>query len=319
MSEFDIIHHYFASQIEHRPDVCIGIGDDAAVVKPPKDHELVMTTDTLIEGTHFPEHTLPYNIGYKSLAVNLSDLAAMGAEPAWAMLAISFPAANEAWLRAFCEGFFTLANRYRVQLIGGDTTKGNICVTVQAIGFVPTGQAILRSQAKPGDLIYVTGTLGDAGLALQQIKHPAAMSSEDERFIFERFHRPEPRLQAGEHLRGLASAAIDISDGLAADLGHILKQSQAGASINVEKLPLSQAVSNAVPMEKALELALTAGDDYELCFTVPPQKREALEKKLSLLPCRFTLIGVITEETSLQLHYQNGNPYHGPLQGYQHF
>lgn len=319
MTEFELIKRYFAIQTEHRSDVRHGIGDDAALVSVPLNHELVITTDTLVEGIHFPKATLPYDIGYKALAVNLSDLAAMGATPAWVTLALTLPSANENWIQEFCEGFFTLANRYQVQLIGGDLTRGPLSITVQAMGFTPTSEALLRSTAQVNDLIYVTGTLGDAGLGLKAIQHLLAIPEQYQRYIFERFNRPTPRIETGIHLRGLAHAAIDISDGLAADLNHILRASKVGASVNVDQLPLSEALQKSLPLDNAIELALTGGDDYELCFTVSPEKREALENTLATLACRFTCIGSITAHHELHLHHQNGNLYHGSLHGYRHF
>lgn len=319
MHEFDLISKYFSTQTMHRDDIRVGIGDDAAVVLPPHDQELAITTDTLVSGLHFPESTLPYDIGYKSLAVNLSDLAAMGAKPAWLSLALTLPKNDEEWIESFCNGFFTLANRYKAQLIGGDLTHGPLSITIQAMGFTPRGSAILRRGAKAGDLIYVTGTLGDAGLGLRLIQKQIQVDSIYQREVLEKLHRPEPRLATAEHLRGLASAAIDISDGFAADLGHILKASGVGAKINIEDLPLSESLSRSLSMDEALALALTAGDDYELCFTVPKQKQAELEKKLSSLPCRYTLIGEITAHKDLDLRFNNGNKYHGPLLGYQHF
>jgi thiamine-monophosphate kinase len=322
MNEFDIIKNYFATQIAHRTDVIRGIGDDAAIVSVPQGQELAITTDTLIAGIHFPDDTHPYDIGYKSLAVNLSDLAAMGATPAWVTLAMTLPKGNESiedWIQAFCDGFFTLANRYQVQLIGGDLTHGPLSITVQALGLVPTLKAILRRGAKPSDLIYVSGTLGDAGLALQCLQKKIALPPKAMQPLLTRLNRPEPRVVMGEQIRGIAHAAIDISDGLAADLSHILEESQVGAIIYVDQLPLSEELKHSLPHEEAITLALTAGDDYELCFTIPADKRTQLENKLSSLPCRHTCIGTITEQTGLDLRYQNGNPYHGPLHGYRHF
>ena len=263
--------------------------------------------------------TLPYDIGYKSLAANLSDLAAMGATPAWVTMALTLPQEDTDFLQAFSNGFFTLANRYSVQLIGGDLTHGPLSITIQALGLIPAGLAILRSQAKPTDLIYVTGTLGDAGLALRFIQKNTQLNPSWQRDMLERLHRPEPRLATGEHLRNMASAAIDISDGLAADLNHILQASQVGAIINVEQLPLSEALTHTLKPEEAIALALTAGDDYELCFTVPAQKQAELEKQLSSIPCRYTCIGEITVKHGLELRYNNGSIYHGPTLGYQHF
>lgn len=319
MSEFDIIKTYFATQTEHRSDVRIGIGDDAAVVQPPAGYELVITTDTLIAGVHFPESTLAYDIGFKSLAVNLSDLAAMGATPAWVTMALTLPEENKTWLKEFCDGFFTLANRHHIQLIGGDLTRGTLSITVQAMGFTPPQQALLRSQAKPGDLIYVTGTLGDAGLALGFLQQHIPLNTIFQPLVLQHLYRPEPRIAMGERLRSLASAAIDISDGLAADLGHILEKSEVGAILYVDQLPLSEALTQTLSADAAIALALTAGDDYELCFTLPPQKQIELEKQLSAISCSYTCIGEITQKQGLELIDKNGNKYHGTLLGYQHF
>ncbi len=321
MNEFDIIKHYFAANAQHRADVMHGIGDDSAIVSVPPGQELAITTDTMVAGVHFPETALPYDIGYKILAVNLSDLAAMGATPAWVTLALTLPTVDEQWLQDFCAGFFTLATRFRVQLIGGDMTRGPLSITVQAMGFTPPQKALLRSQAKPSDLIYVTGQIGDAGLALASLRHQVQLTPEHEAAVLERFNRPEPRLTTGEHLRGIASATIDISDGLAADLGHILEQSQVGARLEVEKLPLSAAMLESIPRQKAIELALTGGDDYELCFTVPAHKRTELEQTLASIPCRYTQIGVITAQPGLEIIeiIEDGKKYHGPVEGYEHF
>lgn len=319
MNEFDLIKNYFATQTELRADVRISIGDDAAIVKVPQGHELAVTTDTLIAGVHFPLTTLPFDIGYKALAVNLSDLAAMGATPAWVTLAITLPSPDESFVQDFCDGFFTLANRYQVQLIGGDLTRGPLSITVQAMGIIKDQEAILRSNAKVGDLIYVTGTLGDAGLALQVMQEQVAINPVNQRALFTRLNRPEPRIEAGKLLVGLAHAAVDISDGLAADLGHILKASNVGATIYVDKLPLSPELTASVSKENAIQLALGAGDDYELCFTVPAAKQEEVEQLLSQLTYAHTCIGKITQQPGLDLRYQNGTPYHGSVFGYQHF
>lgn len=315
MNEFDLIKHYLATQKKQRHDVVIGIGDDAAIVSIPTGTQLAVTTDTLIAGVHFPLSTSPFDIGYKSLAVNLSDLAAMGAAPAWVTMALTLPQADEAWLQAFCDGFFTLANRCQTQLIGGDLTRGALSITVQAMGLLPAGKAMLRSGAKPDDLIYVTGTLGDAGGALLALQQSLPVDTA----LAARLNKPEPRLAQGQALLDIATACIDISDGLTADLSHILEASNTGAVIFVDHLPLSQILRQTAGDEKALALALTAGDDYELCFTVSPEKRTALEQRLSSLPCSFTCIGHITAHTGLTLQYSNGNSYHGKTDGYQHF
>lgn len=296
MSEFAIIHDFFAAKRLKRPDVSVGIGDDAAIVKPLPGHELAITADTLIAGVHFPTTTPPYDIGYKSLAVNLSDLAAMGAAPAWVTLALTLPHAESDWLRGFCEGFFALANKHQVELIGGDLTKGPLSITVQAMGYTKPQQAILRSSAKPDHLIYVTGTLGDAALALRYLQEKISLPESIQQKILFRLNRPEPRVKAGIELRSIASAAIDISDGLAADLGHILEQSNVGAILHVDQLPIAQALIQTLIPEDAIQLALTGGDDYELCFTVPEDKKFQLEQRLSAINCRFSCIGEITEK-----------------------
>ncbi|SRR5579883_645617 len=302
MNEFDIIKIFFAKQNLERRDVILGIGDDAAITEIPEHHQLVITTDTLISGVHFPVPTAAFDIGFKSLAVNLSDLAAMGATPAWFTLAISLPESNEKWLQEFCNGLFSLANRYKTELIGGDLTRGPLSITIAAYGFVPKGLALKRSTAKPNDLIYVTNSLGDAAFGLQS-KDP---------YFLNRLNRPEPRIEIGEKLRSIATSAIDISDGLAADLGHILEASDVGATVFVDDLPLSSELTSALPKEKAIELALTGGDDYELCFTVPEQHTKKLNGP-------YTCIGNISEKKGLDLRYKNGKKYEGTIGGYNHF
>jgi thiamine-monophosphate kinase len=301
MDEFELIKKYFVRE-NTRADVELGSGDDCAIVSPPPMQKMAITTDTLITGVHFPWNTSSYDIAYKALAVNLSDLAAMGATPAWVSMALTLPAVEEAWLAKFSEGFFALADKYNVQLIGGDLTHGTLSITITAQGFLK--DYVTRSGAKPGDLIYVSNTLGDAGLALQLLTENKTVPPE----ILIRLNRPEPQIALGLQLPGFASSAIDISDGLAADLGHILEKSQVGAKVYVDKLPLSSA-------QTSIELALTAGDDYELCFTVPPAKAELV--KTTGCPC--TCIGIITDSRKLELQFTDGSEYHGRTQGYQHF
>jgi len=298
MNEFELIDHFFAQQKQSRSDVVLGIGDDAALLQVPPDQLLVTSTDTLISGVHFPIDTSPYDIGYKSLAVNLSDLAAMGAEPAWVMLALTLPQNNENWLKEFTRGFFELIHRYKLQLVGGDTTRGPLSITVQAMGFVPPGMALRRDGAKPDNAIYVTGNLGDAGFALQQKTEP----------FMNCLNRPEPRIETGLALRGIASSAIDISDGLAADLGHILKASGVGATVDVTALPISSELRAAVGQEKAWQLALSAGDDYELCFTAPTDKSVS-----------GICIGHIEKEPGLRLQQGDGKPFVLKSEGFRHF
>lgn len=319
MNEFDIINTYFTHRDHARADVIKGSGDDAAVVRVPAGHELVISTDTLVAGIHFPVATSPEAIGHKSLAVNLSDLAAMGATPAWALLALTLPEANDNWLKQFCQGFFRLAQRYGVALIGGDLTHGPLSITVQMLGFAPTGQSVYRSGARPGDRIYVTGTLGDAGVGLRQAQLSTHALTPAQSFLRERLNRPEPRVAVGQALAGLANAAIDISDGLAADLTHLLTQSHVGARIDVERLPCSSALQHTVTKEEAIALALNAGDDYELCFTIAAEHTDELARRLATIDCPYTYIGDITAALGLVLHDQYGGNYHGTLMGYQHF
>lgn len=307
MNEFQIIQQYFNQQKISRSDVLLGIGDDAAIVTVPKDQQLVITTDTCIAGTHFPNDSAAFDIGYKSLAVNLSDLAAMGATPAWFTLALTLPNADDDWLKEFCRGLFELAHPYHIQLIGGDLTRGALSITIQAMGFTHPNEVLRRDKAMVGDLIYVTHTLGDAALALallkkQQVVPPALLN---------RLNRPEPQIDIGKKLRHFAHAAIDISDGLAADLQHILERSEVGAIIDVATLPLSHDLTALTTEEEAIHFALTGGDDYELCFTIPENHIHQLD-----FPC--TCIGKITAHKQLDLRY-HGHPYTTKLLGYQHF
>lgn len=321
MHEFEIINHFFAQHKKNRQDVILGIGDDAALLKTNPDQLLATSVDTLVAGIHFPENTSPQDIAYKALAVNLSDLAAMGVTPAWATLALTLPNNNEDWLKAFSEGFFSLLDQYQMQLIGGDTTRGPLTITVQVTGFVTEQNALRRDQAQAGDLIYVTGTLGDAGLGLQLCQHPEKynINGADKNYLLQRLHRPDPRVTAGLALQQISHCAIDISDGLAADLQHILTASKVGASLNVDQLPLSAALKNNVSIEQAYQLALNSGDDYELCFTVAAEKAELLKTAFAKLNCEYTCIGKVEQQVGLRLQYADGRKYEIKVQGYQHF
>lgn len=321
LTEFDLIQHFFSNAVKPRSDVVLGIGDDCAIVDITSPQQLAVSIDTLVSGVHFPIDTTPSDIGYKSLAVNLSDLAAMGASPAWVTLALTLPRADPAWLEGFCEGFFSLANAHDVTLIGGDTTRGPLSITIQAHGLVPKNTAITRSGAAVGDLIYVTHTLGDAGLALAHRLHGQDIPFEYRSVLLNRLNRPTPRVREGLRLRGIANAMIDISDGLVADLGHILEQSDVSATVYIEKIPLSTALLAAVCRDEAYRLALTAGDDYELCFTVPPHKKALLENECA--DFAITCIGEITahhdKSMALNLRYLNGESYPLTHRGYLHF
>ncbi|MGB6977013.1 MAG: thiamine-phosphate kinase [Gammaproteobacteria bacterium] len=320
LNEFEIIKNYFQPIEGSRSDVKMGIGDDAAVVLPPPGQRLVMAIDTLVAGIHFPQQTTPYDIGYKALAVNLSDLAAMGAEPSWVLLALTLPEADEAWLKKFCAGLNHLLHEYRLQLIGGDTTRGPLTITIQTCGFLPLDKGLFRNGAKPGDLIFVTGDLGDAGLALSFLQNQVSIPVSDQETILQRFNRPTPRVPEGLWLRDIASAAIDISDGLAADLGHVLQASGVGATLKLQDLPLSSVMKKTVNEQHAWELALTAGDDYELCFTIPATQRTYVERIFAeKFTTRCQCIGVIEEKLGLRLINPTGDFFQLSNKGYTHF
>lgn len=308
LAEFDLIRRYFAVHAPQNVNNQLGIGDDCALLQMPAGYQLAVTTDTMVENVHFLADTDPFLLGYKLLAVNLSDLAAMGAEPFAVTLALTLPKVQERWLEAFSRGFMTLARQFNVDLIGGDTTSGPLTLTVQAMGMLPQGKAMLRSQAKVGDLIFVTGTLGDAGLGL---KIAQGYSSDDAELALNRFNQPLPRVTEGMALRGLANACIDISDGLASDLGHILQQSQVGACLQWSQLPLSAPVQHYIQQTDNWQLPLTAGDDYELCFTAPATVQ-------AQLPADCHCIGVIEAERGLRLQRgESIKPFEA--KGFEHF
>jgi thiamine-monophosphate kinase len=318
LSEFGLIARYFSDCGARRPDVRLGVGDDAALLASPPGHDLVAAIDTLVEGVHFPQQSPPASIGHRALAVNLSDVAAMGARPAWALLALTLPAAREDWLAGFAEGLGRVARTHGVQLVGGDTTSGPLCISVQILGTVPTGTALTRSGARPGDRLFVSGTPGDAaaGLLVEQARltpRPEAAAWLRERFLF-----PTPRLALGERLRGLASACIDVSDGLLGDAAKLAQASGCGAQLIFEDIPVSAALVQAVGAERARELALTGGDDYELCFAVSAERVPELEGRLPAGEWDYRLIGVLTEGEDV--HVTRGGArlslQHG---GYDHF
>ncbi len=315
-SEFELIDRWF-KRMSSRADVLLGVGDDAALLQVPPGRQLAVTVDTLVAGVHFPHETDAVSIGHKSLAVNLSDLAAMGAEPAWVTLALTLPQADEDWLAGFSHGFLELAEACGVSLVGGDTTRGPLSITVQASGFVPDGLALRRSGARPGDALCVTGSLGDAGLGLAWLLGERTLPPKVGQAVRERLDRPAPRIAAGLALRGLASAAIDISDGLAADLRHILQASGVGATVDVDALPLSEPVRT---QSDARELALASGDDYELLFAVAPADEQETVARLQAQGLRCTRIGRVEVEPGLRLTNADGSPYAAATpRGYDHF
>jgi len=314
VSEFDLIRKYF-TRPGTRQDVILGVGDDAALLRMPADQELVVCVDTLVSGVHFPAETPAEAIGYKVLAVNLSDLAAMGATPAWATLALTLPEADESWVQAFSTGFHRLASQYALDLVGGDTTRGPLSVTVQVMGLVPRGQALRRSGARTGEGLYVTGTLGDAALGLRHWAQRGQGDSHTD-WLVERLTHPSPRIEAGLALRGQARCAIDISDGLLADLGHVLEASGVGATLELSELPLSEAFRAIGGDSPDWDLALSGGDDYELLFTLPEGVAGLLR---TCVPTPFTRIGTIDAESGLRVLDSDGKPFELPKPGYQHF
>lgn len=317
-SEFDIIRQYFMLN-EVRDDVVLGIGDDAAILSIPEGHQLVQSVDTLVAGVHFPPETSPQDIAYKALAVNLSDMAAMGAEPAWFTLAITLPNDNEEWLKAFSESLFSLAKIYNVQLVGGDTTNGPLCISVTINGFVPNGDALTRNTAQVSDKVYVSGTIGDAALALAAWQGHFLLRDESIAYLNEKLNRPQPQVKLGLLLREHASACIDISDGLVADLKHITDDSQVGARIKVENIPLSDELKlNLTDEALLLPLVLSGGDDYELCFTIPKEKQKQFEEKMNTTNISVTCIGEIESESGVRC-LLNNKEIEIQGMGYEHF
>ena len=316
--EFELIRDYFQQQAVQRSDVQLGIGDDGAVVSVAADKQLVLVMDTMVAGVHFPLQTAAYDLGWKALAVNLSDLAAMGAEPAWLTLALTLPQSDPQWLESFSRGLFDLASACNIQLIGGDTTRGPLSITVQAHGLVKTGQALLRSGAQIGDRIYVSGHPGEAALGLQLLQSGQSLHPYYESLL-SRLNRPEPRLKLGRALVGIASACIDISDGLLADLQHILQASGVGAELRLDQLPLSDAYRAAVEPGQLHNAALSGGDDYELLFTVAKQHQAALDKLMQQSECVLTCIGEIIPGSHIQCLDADGNRYLPERLGFVHF
>ncbi|MGE8280448.1 MAG: thiamine-phosphate kinase [Stenotrophomonas sp.] len=307
-----------------RADIALGIGDDAALLQPQPGRQLVVTADTLNAGVHFPLQTPAADIGWKTLAVNLSDLAAMGATPRWCTLSLSLPEASPEWVDAFAEGFFALADAHDIALVGGDTTRGPLSLSVTAMGEVPTGAALRRDGAQPGDDIWVTGVPGEAGLALSlwqqgrlDVSQPSADPALEQLRL--RLARPTPRVEAGLALRGLASAAVDVSDGLLADLGHICKRSQVAADLLGQALPASAAATACGDEVAFNALRATAGDDYELCFTAPAALRAQVSESMSCVAVRATRIGYIRAGSGVHLSNEEGVLQAVAKRGFNHF
>ncbi len=312
--EFDLIARIRA-RVSQRDDVILGIGDDAALLKVPADKLLVVATDMLNSGVHFPVETAPADIGWKALAVNLSDLAAMGAEPAWCTLSLSLADADALWLDEFLDGFLELANRYRIALVGGDTTRGSLSICVTVHGFVDGETALRRDAAKVGDDIWVTGTLGDAAAALLQWKSGQTIDPS----LRQRLDRPTPRIEAGLALAGLAHACIDISDGLLADLGHVCKASGVGAEVDIDAMPSSSGLSSLFDAGQRYSLQAVGGDDYELCFTAPRVDRAEVAAVAERCGVAMTRIGCIAEGKNVRVLFADGSEWISEHVGYMHF
>ena len=319
MSEFDWIawlKHQAQDKLAARGDVVLGIGDDAAVCDVPDGMQLVISTDTLISGVHFPIDTAPADIGYKALAVNLSDMAAMAAEPCWFSLALSIPEMDWPWLSAFADGLLELAAEHGLQLIGGDTTRGPLAITITVHGLLPQGRARLRSLAKPGDDVWLTGSIGDAAAALRQYQDGGMQSMK----LRHRLDRPSARVAVGIAVRDYVHAMIDVSDGLAQDLGHILVASGVGAELELGRLPVSSSLLDFYPDDAARwQLQLTGGDDYELCFTAPPSHALDIEQAMAACGVSASVIGNISAEPDLRCLTPDGELFERQHTGYQHF
>lgn len=297
--EFELIGRFFAGRGARRSDVVLGIGDDAALLAPRPGAELVLAIDTIVAGVHFPADTDGRFVGHRALAVNLSDLAAMGAEPAWALLALTLPAADERWLGGFASGFDGLARRFGVALVGGDTTRGPLAASVAIAGWVPAGSALRRSGARPGDDVWISGSPGDAGAGLAILQGRLAAQGPAREELLRRFLLPEPRIGLGQALRGIATACIDVSDGLAGDLAQLCRASDVGAEVDAASLPIASALLAAAGAAEAARYALFAGDDYELLFSAPPAARPQIAALDPQTPARR--IGGIVATPGVQL------------------
>lgn len=316
--EFNLIKQYFTRPTRN---TTLGVGDDAALISLSAGMELAISADMLVAGTHFFADCDAYQLGWKSLAVNISDMAAMGANPKWATLAIALPEIKESWLAEFSRGFFACADSFNVDLIGGDTTRGPLTISVQIMGEVPIGKAIKRSGAKIGDEIWVTGKLGDAALALAHIQNKLVLPEEASLICAKALHTPQPRVALGLALRGLANSAIDISDGLLADLGHILEQSNVGATLELKSIPHSTFAEFAIGLhdENLRKMVLAGGDDYELCFTAPAEKHAEILKISEITQLQLSCIGQVASGTGLTMYGLDNKILNMKETGYDHF
>lgn len=313
LGEFEIIREFFEGHEAGRDDIAIGVGDDGAVLCPPAGKDLVQVVDALVAGIHFPIGLSPRAVGHRALAVNLSDMAAMGAKGAWATLALSLPDSDEHWLADFAAGFFELARRHDVALVGGDTVRGPLEIVVQVTGFVDHGKALRRSGGSPGDAVFVSGTLGDAAAGLRRLHRTGEANPLAQRFLY-----PQPRCELGQQLIGWASAVIDVSDGLAADLARLLQASNCGGRFCLHDLPLSEALTNVCDTDESRYLALHGGDDYELLFAIPADRVTEFERIAPNLPTPVAKIGTLEEGDAVSW-FDDGTPVTVAMTGYDHF
>ncbi|WP_131794257.1 thiamine-phosphate kinase [Fluoribacter gormanii] len=317
MDEFSLIEHFFKPLDYERDDVLLGIGDDAACVRVPHKMNLLVSMDTLVSGVHFLPHWNAYDIACRSVMVNVSDMAAMAANPSWVTLALTLPELNRQWLTLFAQGLKNSLNQFDMTLIGGDTTHGPLSITLTIFGTAPIGKAISRGGAKPGDIILVSGELGAAALAVKLLENQN-ISEQDKVELMDKLLHPKPRVDLIEFLRGHATAAIDISDGLSADLNHICVASGVGACLNKETIPIHPLLDK-YWTDNAVDLALTGGDDYELCFTVPEYRLSSLINDLNSADLRCYPIGVVEERAGLRMKDANNHYYELTPKGYSHF
>jgi len=321
-TEFQVIQRFFTKNKNNYASITKGIGDDAAVIDISNRSNLLISMDTLISGVHFPVHTKPADIAYKSLAVNLSDLAAMGASPAWFTLALTLPKINSLWLSEFSRGLFELADEYSIELVGGDTTQNNnnsdLSITIQIAGYTNDNNIMYRHTARINDDIYVSGYLGDAGAGLVLSTENSLVDNESDDYFLQRLNRPTARVILGEQLRQLDTACIDISDGLLADLAHITAASGCAAQIDVDKLPISAELKNGQFSKDCFQLALDSGDDYELCFCVAEQYQKDIQDISQKLSIPITRIGKIINGQGVHCQFEN-QVYNYTKTGYQHF
>ena len=317
-TEFNIIEKYFTRPSQNTD---LGVGDDAALIQISAGHQLAVSVDMSVAGTHFLESCPAYFVGWKSLAVNVSDMAAMGATPKWATLAIALPKIDEAWLAEFSRGFFACADKFGVSLIGGDTTRGPLNISVQIMGEVPTGKALRRDEAKAGDEIWVSGTLGEAALGLAQLQNKLpenTLSDTEKQSCIDALQAPQPRVALGLALQAIAHSAIDISDGLLADLGHVLERSNLGANLYWGRIPHVN-VSKGIDITQLHRLSLAGGDDYELCFTAPASQHDAILAIGKNLNLKLSAIGETTQANGLNIYDKNHQAIELKSAGYDHF